>query len=416
LRALCLSRRRDAARNQDISGVEPLSEAEVLSGTEPLLSVRCYWKGVPLAAEIRTAEAIASGAQAGGAQQSDMRSLGKAKKLGLVRFWLVLMATSVIINVLALTFFAGKNQQISFDDLLIYADVVCAGVSVWLLVKRKRAARVFICTYCVVIALVGFTGDILVNQQAVSWQLFINHGRGISLACFAYFFAARRAKQVLTVPLDTSAYAIEIRNEHLIFQIRRRDFWRDVVMYFIVFSVVGHWMEIAYSTFARYVLGIYDSTAPMWQSLFAPFTIYGVGMVICVLLLYPLKMVLDEKLKHTSLVLPLSFVANTVACTALELGVGLALNVPDASGHLIYWDYSNIPLNFMGQICLQNSLAFGMVATLMVWVLYPALECFVLARPRDGVNMVFAAIVTVYLMLAAAYIVNPYLIGFNLTS
>ena len=28
----------------------------------------------------------------------------------------------------------------------------------------------------------------------------------------------------------------------------------------------------------------------------------------------------------------------------------------------------------MGQVCLQNAIAFGVVATLMTWVIYPALE------------------------------------------
>ena len=26
--------------------------------------------------------------------------------------------------------------------------------------------------------------------------------------------------------------------------------------------------------------------------------------------------------------------------------------------------------NFMGQVCLQNAIAFGVVATLMTWVIY----------------------------------------------
>jgi uncharacterized membrane protein len=346
---------------------------------------------------------------------ADVQTPIKAKKLGLLRIWLVAMAISVASNVFALILFSERQQQLSFDDFLVYADVVCSGVSVWLIVKRKQIARHFICSYCAIIVAVGIAGDILIDQGNINWTLFIDHGRAGFIVCFAYFFSSRRVKEVLTVGFDKHAYKLETEDEYSIFQIKTSDFWRDVVMHFIIFSVLGHWMEIAYSLFARQFLGIYDPNAPMWQSLFAPFTIYGVGMVACILLLYPLKIFLGRKIKRNSWVLLLSFIANTLVCTAIELAVGLALNVPDANGHLIYWDYSNIPFNFMGQICLQNVLAFGMVATLMVWVLYPALERLVLSFQRDAVNMVFVAILVVYLLLAAAYIINPYLIGFNLT-
>ncbi|MDR2108873.1 MAG: putative ABC transporter permease [Coriobacteriales bacterium] len=334
--------------------------------------------------------------------------------MGLVRLWLVFMVISVAVNIFALILFAEFKPQLSFDDLLVYTNVVCSGVAIWLIVERKRFARLFICCYCAIIIIVGFAGDIILQQGVLSWQLFINHGRTVFLVCFAYFLISRRAKQVLTAGFDRHTLNVKKSDDRAIFNIKSREFWRDVAMHFIVFSVVGHWMEIVYSIFARYALGIYDPNAPMWQSLFAPFTIYGVGMVACILLLYPFKLYLEKHIHRGSLVLLLSFMANTLVCTAIELTVGLAVNVPDANGHLIYWDYSNIPFNFMGQICLQNALAFGMVATLTVWVLYPALERFLLSRPRDAVNMAFVAIVVVYLLLLAAYVINPSLMGFNL--
>ena len=44
-------------------------------------------------------------------------------------------------------------------------------------------------------------------------------------------------------------------------------------------------------------------------------------------------------------------VAGAGMITAVELGVGLLLNRQYA-----IWDYRNVPLNFMGQICLPYSL------------------------------------------------------------
>jgi uncharacterized membrane protein len=336
----------------------------------------------------------------------------KAKKLGFVRFWLVLYGVSVAASLLALMLFAQRAPAISFADLLDYADVVCCGVAVWLIVQRKAAARGFICIFSLSIVVLGILGAVFIDKEPLSLSLiFLDHARLFFLIASAYFFFSRRAKSVLTKGLDNRTYQVASGDEHAIFKPKTRNFWRDVILYFIVFSLVGHWMEIAYSIFARYALGIYDPNAPMWQSLFAPFTIYGIGAVACILVLYPFKMLLDKRIKRGSVALVLSFIANTLLCTGIELAVGLVVNVPDASGHLIYWDYSNIPFNFMGQICLQNSLLFGVVATLMVWAFYPGLERFVLRQKHDGMNITFVVIALIYLLLAAAYIINPELVS-----
>ena len=63
------------------------------------------------------------------------------------------------------------------------------------------------------------------------------------------------------------------------------------------------------------------------------------------------------------------------------------VNQPGPDGKLPLWDYSDMFCNFMGQVCLQNAIAFGVVATLMTWVIYPALEQLLSKVPRDGMNI-----------------------------
>ena len=57
--------------------------------------------------------------------------------------------------------------------------------------------------------------------------------------------------------------------------------------------------------------------------------------------------------------------------TALEFVVGMIVNVYLGWG---IWDYSNVPLNFIGQICLPFSIAWIAVSILAVvvddWVRY----------------------------------------------
>ena len=60
--------------------------------------------------------------------------------------------------------------------------------------------------------------------------------------------------------------------------------------------------------------------------------------------------------------------ASTI-CSSIDFATGMAVN-QDYS----LWDYRQIPFNFMGQVCLQNSLVYTTAATLIVWVFYPLLE------------------------------------------
>ena len=41
-------------------------------------------------------------------------------------------------------------------------------------------------------------------------------------------------------------------------------FWRNLAVYFCVFSVMGHWMEIVYCSFMN-VFGIVDADSLVWD-------------------------------------------------------------------------------------------------------------------------------------------------------
>ena len=56
-------------------------------------------------------------------------------------------------------------------------------------------------------------------------------------------------------------------------------FWRNLAVYFCVFSVLGHWMEIVYCSFMN-VFGIVDADSLVWDDPMYPFLVYGVGVVV----------------------------------------------------------------------------------------------------------------------------------------
>lgn len=62
-----------------------------------------------------------------------------------------------------------------------------------------------------------------------------------------------------------------------------------------------------------------------------------------------LAMVLLLQISHTALPLPLKWAFGALAITAVEFAIGYVVNI--RLGWAV-WDYSALPLNVMGQICL----------------------------------------------------------------
>lgn len=85
--------------------------------------------------------------------------------------------------------------------------------------------------------------------------------------------------------------------------------------------------------------------------------IEGMGVIMVTIFFRPIS--------HT--VIPL-FLACTVLCTAFELFVGWGM---EKLFHARWWDYSHMKFNFMGYICLRNSLFFGGGCVIVIRYIQP---------------------------------------------
>jgi uncharacterized membrane protein len=330
----------------------------------------------------------------------------RAQRLGFLRFWRGLFALIVLTSITALLFKSHATLYFNLDIYFVFADAIVGGVVFWLIGERKRAARTIVCLYAVTVLLIGFVYDLISNGFELSFSYVLNHGHGIFLFIAVYFIFSRRARTVLVEPFDMRGNKAHERSERMLYRPFDPLFWRDLILFFMVFSVVGHLMERLYEGTVHAAMGFYDPSAPLWQSYLEPFSIYGIGTVLCILLLFPLKQALMRRLSSIWLVLLFVYLANTAVCTGVELTVGLLSNQPDANGSLPFWDYSNMPFNFRGQVCLQNSLAFGLAATLLVWTLFPAIEGFILTLSKDTMELVTVSIVIAYLLLVSLYLIT----------
>ena len=127
---------------------------------------------------------------------------------------------------------------------------------------------------------------------------------------------------------------------------------------------------------------------------------HGIAVVLVALILWPLKEALSRRFNRWT-TLAISFLVNMLFCTAIEFTGGMLFN-----RNLQLWNYSDIAFNFMGQICLQNAIGFGVAATLIVYVVYPYLELLIERIPPDIMNVVSVGIFAFYAILTALYVID----------
>ncbi len=282
-----------------------------------------------------------------------------------------------------------------------------ATVSVWVIQIRSSRARV-LATMNVVIAsaLVGIdmalgTFKEMANQTGVPLAIaLLVVGAILALAVIVYLLSSKKVQGILTRVYNyDDAPGGQTWELPLPKRLRTWEFWRDLGIYFVAFSFLGHWAEMAFCQLIRLglVMGDYDPTnAMLWDQWLYPFSAEGIAVALIVLLLHPLSRWLLRKTNgHMVPAVILSFFANALVCTSIDFTTGITANY---DYHL--WDYSNLPFNFMGQICLQNSMVYSLAATLIVWVVYPLMDKGMRKLPKLLVDGFFWFLAGVYGFLA----------------
>jgi len=170
---------------------------------------------------------------------------------------------------------------------------------------------------------------------------------------------------------------------------------------------LGHWMEMGMCQFIimGVVQGEYDpSNTMLWRDWLYPFPMEGAAVVVIALVLYPFFVWLKKKFtgKRRWIAYVISFFAGALLCTIIEFSMGLIVNAD-----LQLWDYRDNFCNIMGQVCLQNTMAFGVVAAIITWWVYPLMERMIARVPQDIMNIVAVVIFVFGGIVWSLYLINP---------
>ena len=115
---------------------------------------------------------------------------------------------------------------------------------------------------------------------------------------------------------------------------------------------------------------------------------YGMGAVILTLVLFKLR---ESKLINIFLV---SFIAGTVTEYICSLGQEILFGS-------VAWDYSNVPLNINGRVCLLYSLFWGVLGIMWIKGIYPLLSKFVSKIPKKF-SQIFVICFAIFFIFDAA--------------
>lgn len=135
-----------------------------------------------------------------------------------------------------------------------------------------------------------------------------------------------------------------------------------IIFYFIIYSFLGWCLESIYKT-------IIFKKPVNSGFLYGPFCpIYGMGAII---------MIIASKESNNIFII---FLIGLVIFTIWEYLVAVIL---EKLFKTKYWDYSNIKYNFQGRICLKNSIYWGILGVVLMFIIQPNMSAFVSKIPQD---------------------------------
>ena len=130
--------------------------------------------------------------------------------------------------------------------------------------------------------------------------------------------------------------------------------WR-ILAYFIIYSVAGYIIETLYGMITK---GVWESRQSF---LYGPFCgIYGLGAVVMILCLHKFP-------KKYNVLFIGGFIVGSIVEYAISLFGEVVLGVK-------WWDYSNMPLNINGRICVYFSVFWGFLGMYLIISLNPKVD------------------------------------------
>ena len=142
-----------------------------------------------------------------------------------------------------------------------------------------------------------------------------------------------------------------------VFKINGISIWR-ILAYFIIYSILGYIIETLYGICTK---GVWESRQSF---LYGPFCgIYGLGAIIMIIFLYKYQ-------KKYNVLFFGGFILGSIIEYIVSWFGEMILGVK-------WWDYSGMPLNLNGRICVYFSIFWGFLGIYLIASLNPKIDKFI---------------------------------------
>ncbi|MGN1326557.1 MAG: putative ABC transporter permease [Clostridia bacterium] len=155
--------------------------------------------------------------------------------------------------------------------------------------------------------------------------------------------------------------------------------FKRILAYFIIYSFLGFIIETIYGMLTK---GVIESRQ---SCLYGPFCcIYGLGAAIMIPCL--------QKFKKSNWTL---FIAGAIEGSVIEYLISL---IGELIFHIKWWDYSYLPFDINGRICLIFTVFWGLLALVLMKLINPHIERTIDRLPKKAFNIITIA-GTIFLLL-----------------
>lgn len=178
-------------------------------------------------------------------------------------------------------------------------------------------------------------------------------------------------------------------------------FWRCAIVLFCSMSVIGHTLiEWPYCALGATFFNTVSWTDEVLANPLKPFLVYGVGILLCYVLLIPLRDALLKRFPKKWQALLAFYIIGVFLGMAGELIQGFLQNQP-VDGVYPLWDVHDYPGNILGQAWIVNDILLGALITIATWHIVPKClnQLSKMDEKQSNYNVVIVAVGFTALML-----------------
>lgn len=193
-----------------------------------------------------------------------------------------------------------------------------------------------------------------------------------------------KSEEKMEISTDKENITNKSNKKHKIWQIQDNDVkitFKRILAYFIIYSFLGFIIETIYGMLTK---GVIESRQGF---LYGPFCcIYGLGAAVMVPGL--------QKFKKSNWGL---FIAGAIEGSVVEYAISW---IGEIVFQIKWWDYSNLPFNINGRICIIFAVFWGVLALVLMRFINPYIDKLIDKTPKKMFNIIII-LLTLFLIFDA---------------